>query len=141
MQVIAGAHAYGDRDGRVLGARRDLGEGDGLGVERRLLVDTSSKVLGGHLPGQPRWRGTRRTRCGVKASYAWPFGLKWGQTIRLHSKQFTDYAQQTPWASTGGRLGQIPAYTLMGAFARLAAPRCPTRWQIEFTFGVKNLLN
>lgn len=74
------------------------------------------------------------------ASYEFPFGLKLGSDVSYNSFQYTDYANKPAGFDASGATGVIPAYTLVGAFARLRAP-LPDAWQIEITFGVKNLLN
>lgn len=73
-------------------------------------------------------------------SYELPWGLGFGSDVSYNSWQFSDYANKPEGFDASGATGRIPAYTLVGAFARLRAP-LPDHWQLEVTFGVKNLAN
>lgn len=136
LAIIPGAHAYGV-EAEVEWEPGEVWE-RAQGLELKLgYAYTGSKVLkdiytGNRMPWYPvheAWGS---------AAYRFPFGLKFGTSAEYTGKQFTDYGNITQWAT--GELGTMPAYTLMTAFAGLQAP-LPQGWRLEFTVGVKNLLN
>ena len=136
LAIIPGAHAYG------VEAEVEWEPGEVWerveGLELKLgYAYTGSAVLkdiytGNRMPWYPvheAWGS---------AAYRLPFGLKFGTSAEHTGAQFTDYGNITEWAT--GELGTMPAYTLMTAFAGVQAP-LPQGWRLEFTVGVKNLLN
>jgi Fe(3+) dicitrate transport protein len=135
---IAGAHVWGIET-EVSWEPGEIWEAaEGLGVSAGYSW-TESRISAGQYKGNRlAWYPSHEVW--GSAEYAWPFGLKLGADVSHNSPQFTDYANKPAGFDASGATGQIPAYTLMGAFARLRAP-LPDAWQIEVTFGVKNLLN
>ena len=136
LQVIPAAHAYGVEANVEWEPGEVWEKVDGLALEAGYSY-TGSKVLadiyqGNRVPWYPVHEAWG------KASYKFPFGLKFGSTIDYTGKQFTDYGNITQWAT--GELGIMPAYTLMTAFVGFQAP-LPQGWRLEFTVGAKNLLN
>ena len=136
LAIIPGAHAYGV-EAEVEWEPGEVWE-RAEGLELKLgYAYTGSAVLkdiytGNRMPWYPvheAWGS---------AAYRLPFGLKFGTSAEHTGAQFTDYGNITEWAT--GELGTMPAYTLMTAFAGLQAP-LPQGWRLEFTVGVKNLLN
>ncbi len=136
IAIIPGAHAYGV-EAEVEWEPGEVWERvDGLELKLGYAY-TGSRVLkdiytGNRMP----WYPVHEAR--GSAAYRFPFGLKFGTSAEYTGKQFTDYGNITQWAT--GELGTMPAYTLMTAFAGLQAP-LPQGWRLEFTVGVKNLLN
>ncbi|MCB9701733.1 MAG: TonB-dependent receptor [Myxococcales bacterium] len=134
---IAGAHVYGvETDvswepGEVWEAVEGLELNVGYAWTQSKIA--AGQYTGNHLawyPAHEVWGS---------AGYEFPFGLKLGSDVSYNSSQFTDYANRPAGYDASGATGVIPAYTLVGAFARLRAS-LPSHWQVEVTFGVKNLL-
>ena len=100
---------------------------------------TESRITAGQYKGNRlAWYPTHEVW--GAASYELPFGLRFGSDVSHNTAQFTDYANKPAGFDASGATGEIPGYSLVGAFARVRAP-LPDAWQIEATFGVKNLLN
>lgn len=136
IAIIPAAHAYGVEADLTWEPGEVWERVDGLELNAGYAY-TGSKVLadiyqGNRMPWYPVHEAWG------KASYRFPFGLKFGSTLDYTGKQFTDYGNITSWAT--GELGIMPAYTLMSAFIGLQAP-LPQGWRLEFTIGAKNLLN
>ena len=136
IAIIPAAHGYGV-EANVEWLPGEVWERvDGITLEAGYAY-TGSKVLsdiyaGNRMPWYPVHEASGR------ASYRFPFGLKFGGSLDYTGKQFTDYANIVEWAT--GELGVMPGYTLMSAFIGLQAP-LPQGWRLEFTVGAKNLLN
>ena len=136
IAIIPAAHGYGV-DANVEWLPGEVWERvEGIELEAGYAY-TGSKVLadiyaGNRMPWYPVHEAWGR------ASYRFPFGLKFGTTLDYTGKQYTDYGNIVEWAT--GELGTMPAYTLMSANIGLQAP-LPQGWRLEFTVGAKNLLN
>lgn len=136
LQVIPAAHAYGVEADVTWEPGEVWERVEGIELNAGYAY-TGSKVLadiyqGNRMPWYPVHEAWG------KASYKFPFGLKFGSSLDFTGKQFTDYGNITQWAT--GELGIMPSYTLMSAFIGLQAP-LPQGWRLEFTVGAKNLLN
>lgn len=136
LSIIPAAHAYGV-EAEVEWLPGEVWETvEGLEMTAGYAY-TGSRVLkdlyvGNIMPWYPVHEAWGR------ASYKFPIGLKFGASVDYTGKQFTDYGNITTWAT--GELGEMPAYTLMGAFVGMQAA-LPRDWRIEFTVGAKNLLD
>jgi len=105
------------------------------------VVQSNSAAYNGNTlawyPGHETWGSLE---------YAFDWGLKLGTYADYRTAQFTDYSNivdSTEISDSllgGGRVGQIPGYALWGAFIRLRRS-LPRNTRIEFTIGVKNILN
>ncbi|MCA9662044.1 MAG: TonB-dependent receptor, partial [Myxococcales bacterium] len=135
---IAGAHVYGVETDVTWepGEVWDRAEGVELNVG---YAWTESSIAAGQYAGN-RLAWYPAHEVWGSASYEFPFGLKLGGDVSYNSSQFTDYANRPAGYDAFGATGVIPSYTLVGAYGRVRAP-LPDHWQVELTFGVKNLLN
>ncbi|HGG58005.1 MAG TPA: hypothetical protein ENK31_09450, partial [Nannocystis exedens] len=135
---IVGAHVYGiETDVTwMLGEVWESLEGVELNVGYGW---TQSSIAAGQYAGN-RLAWYPAHEIWSSAGYEFPFGLKLGADVNYNGPQFTDYANRPAGYDSSGATGVIPAYTLLGAYARVRA-QLPDHWQVEATFGVKNLLN
>ncbi len=135
---IVGAHVYGV-ESEVTWEPGEVWEGL-EGVELNVGYGwTQSSISAGQYAGNRlAWYPAHEVWGSI--GYEFPFGLKLGTDANYNGSQFTDYANRPAGYDSSGATGVIPAYTLLGAYARVRA-QLPDHWQVEATFGVKNLLN
>jgi len=134
---IVGAHVYGV-EADLTWEPGEIWEGvEGLSLNVGYGWTESSIAAGQYAGNRLAWYPAHEVW--GSASYEFPFGLKLGSDASFNGSQFTDYANRPAGYDASGATGVIPAYTLLGAYARVRAP-LPDHWQLEVTFGVKNLL-
>jgi len=135
---IEGAHVYG-LEADLSWEPGEVWEGaEGIALNLGYGWTESSISAGQYQGNRLAWYPAHEVWGSV--SYEFPFGLKLGSDVSYNGLQFTDYANRPAGFDSSGATGVIPAYTLLGAYARVRAP-LPDHWQLEVTFGVKNLLN
>lgn len=135
---IVGAHVYGVEADLTWEPGEIWERVDGLSLNVGYGWTESSIAAGQYAGNRLAWYPAHEVW--GSASYEFPFGLKLGGDASFNGSQFTDYANRPAGFDASGATGVIPAYTLLGAYARVRAP-LPDHWQLEVTFGVKNLLN
>ena len=111
---------------------------------------TYSRITESNSPGTVgnllAWYPVHETWGGVSQEFPW--GLRFGTNVYWQDEQFTDYANtvseddQASGPAGGAGVGLIPGYARWDAYLgvrRAVGSRMSTR--LEFTLGVKNILN